>query len=165
MGLAREFATATPQYFGWYDEYERRLEVAVSLNLELPPGNAAHKQPRLRQGVILSDEMKDETTSLEERARRYHGDAKALDMESAGFALACESSNKTPWLVFRGIADFGFRALREPEEGLEGTDDLEPAEPGRSKEWQLAATLASGSAFLVWIRTQMYFWQRTRSEL
>jgi hypothetical protein len=144
-------------YHGWHESYLEAIEDVEKLGLVLPPDGAARRRPRLKGGVVLSDESKDETTSLDERALRVHGDACALEMEGYGFALACESARKTPWLVFRGIADFGMAGLRRLTEP--GPD----AEESRPKDWQLTATLAAGSAMLTWVTKQLYFFDPDRS--
>jgi hypothetical protein len=60
-----------------------------------------------KQVTIASGEklLRDPNKLLEIR-REIHGKVEAAEMEAAGFVEACELAGK-PWLVIRGISDFG----------------------------------------------------------
>ena len=76
-------------------------------------------RPSVDVGNIISGGWLFEDGSFPFFASSIPGKVLAGDMESAGFAAACDSAS-LPWLVSRGIADFG--------------------EPGRQKHLQLQAT-------------------------
>lgn len=88
--------------------------------------------PKFKPGVILSGEVLVADGSLERQRRERHDQAIALDMESSGFAQTCISEN-IPWIVFRGISDFGDK---------ESKDGSVPNDPNR-KSWQPYASLAA----------------------
>ena len=63
--------------------------------------------PHVSRAVILAgDKLIADGSTIPKLVSDYHQEAKAIEMESNGFALACESYN-VPWMVFRGISDFG----------------------------------------------------------
>ena len=66
--------------------------------------------------------------------------ASAVEMESFGFARACESASVS-WLVFKGIADFGTEASKG-----RGGDNSE------RKKWQQPATMAATFTMLEFLR-------------
>ncbi|WP_130472399.1 hypothetical protein [Candidatus Magnetaquicoccus inordinatus] len=66
--------------------------------------------------------------------------ANAVEMESFGFARACESASVS-WLVFKGIADFGTAASKG-----RGGDN------GERKKWQQPATMAATFTMLEFLR-------------
>lgn len=61
-----------------------------------------HKSVTIASGEKL---LRDPDKLLELR-RQVHGKIEALEMEAAGLVEACERAN-VPWLVIRGISDFG----------------------------------------------------------
>jgi nucleoside phosphorylase len=76
---------------------------------------------QLKRGVIVgqSDLIEDGSVG---RFSEYHDRVALADMDSAGFALACESED-LDWMVWRGVADFG--------------------EIDRTQNWQGAATVSA----------------------
>lgn len=63
--------------------------------------------PSISRAVILAgDKLLADGTTIPKLIEEYHQQAKAVEMESNGFALACASYG-VPWMVFRGISDFG----------------------------------------------------------
>ena len=82
----------------------------------------ANWRPHERRGVILAGAKLFEDGSLPRMRAEYHARVKAVEMDGAGYAAASVEKSK-PWLVIRGIADYG--------------------EPGRRKHWQFPATYAA----------------------
>jgi nucleoside phosphorylase len=72
--------------------------------------------------VILAGGKLLEDGSLPRRADEAHARIMAAEMDGAGFAAACEQQRR-PWVVVRGIADYG--------------------EPDRRKHWQYPATFVA----------------------
>lgn len=140
--IVREVSNAWPERAGWHASLEAGVEEARNLGLELP--KTPNLSPKLKLKVILSDERKDESSGLAARAAKIHGDSGALEMESGGFAAVCKAVG-IPWVVVRGIADHG------------QLYDLDGTPTPRTKEWQVAATLAAGYAFRCWAFNQLYY--------
>jgi nucleoside phosphorylase len=146
---AEDVGAARPEHYGWTESFNEAIERARSLGLNVPQTLDTSKSPELKPGVILSVEQKIELTDIVGYMQRFSGDAKALDMESAGFAFACKNF-PISWVVFRGVSDFG---KEFDEEGR--------ALP-RDKTLQLAAAISAATAFVTWISTQsMLFTART----
>lgn len=87
--------------------------------------------PKFDTAVILSGEKKIEDASLGEYRELYHDRVRAAEMEGAGFARICKE-NATPWLVFRGISDFG--------------------NPEITKNWQPVAALSAAFALATFLK-------------
>lgn len=97
------------------------------------------------EGVIASGEkLLRDATFLTELRTRGHGRIEAGDMESAGLVTACTKAG-TPWLVVRGISDFGddlkddrFHLLASRSAAAVAADFLEncwqPVEPRNTSE-------------------------------
>lgn len=100
---------------------------------ELPPENIDNWQPTWHQAVVFSGETVVVDGSLPLKRDQYHEQGIALDMEASGFAQACED-HKVPWIIFRGISDFG-----EPT----SKDGTTASTTVRRKAWQPYATLAA----------------------
>jgi nucleoside phosphorylase len=79
-------------------------------------------RPKVKRGVVLAGAKLLEDGSLPKLRDALHDKVIAVEMEGAGFGYACKES-RIEWQVIRGIADHGM--------------------PGRSKEWQFAATAAA----------------------
>lgn len=75
-------------------------------------------------GVVLAGSRLIEDDSLPEMRDTFNDRVVAAEMEGAGFALACDGA-RVPWLVVRGIADFG--------------------EDNRRKSWQYPASFAAAA--------------------
>ena len=77
-----------------------------------PPGQeaefAAHVATSIavRRSTIASGEKLLRDPSKLHAVRRLHGKVEVGEMEAAGFVAACRIS-AVPWMVFRGISDFG----------------------------------------------------------
>lgn len=150
--VSEDFQASYPEYRGWHDQYSAGLARAGELGIELPDDwqeifSSAENRPKYTSGVILSGEVKDETTTLDAYMQGFSGDAKAFEMEAGGFANACNKRGRQ-WVVLRGICDFG---VQKDEDGhlLE-----------RPKKWQFAATVGAATAFVTWITRQSMLFGR-----
>jgi nucleoside phosphorylase len=107
----------------WADAFEsalNRLRLVRSV-AEVEKG----WKPEYHTGVILAGEKFLADGSLPEMQKDYHERVRAADMEGTGFARSCKE-HKKPWLVFRGVSDFG--------------------EKKRRKGWKLIAALSAATA-------------------
>ncbi len=107
---------------GWRTRVARDLRVVLASGDYDSAGStmpAEDWRPKVERGDILAGSSIVEDGSLPELAVQHHDRVRAVEMESAGFAAACEELN-VPWLVVRGVADAG--------------------EPGRDDYWQFGAT-------------------------
>lgn len=75
-------------------------------------------------GTLLAGSQLVEDGSVPELRDKHHDRVRALEMEGAGFAHACEVHGRR-WLIVRGVADFG--------------------EEGREKHWQFLAAYAAAA--------------------
>lgn len=89
--------------------------------------------PAFKVATLVASERLIADGSMTFIRTQYHDKAVALDMESSGFAQACQSEN-IPWIVFRGISDFA-----DPD-SKNGAGLLDP----KRKSWQSYAALAAG---------------------
>lgn len=108
-----------------------RTKVARDLRIVLAAGDYDSEgatiptdgwRPKVERGDILAGSSLVEDGSLPDLAVKHHDRVRAVEMESAGFAAACEELD-VPWLVVRGIADAG--------------------EPGRDDHWQFGSTFVA----------------------
>lgn len=81
-------------------------------------------RPRVRQGALLAGSKLIEDGSLPQMKEDIHDRILGAEMEGAGFAAACVSE-RIPWVIVRGVADYG--------------------EPQRRKPWQYPATFAAAA--------------------
>jgi nucleoside phosphorylase len=89
----------------WQDVYRgafAELRAAIPTTGDLPGG----RKPEFHTGVILAGEKFMANGGLPRMRFEYHERVRAADMEGSGFASSCKK-HRTPWLVFRGISDFG----------------------------------------------------------
>lgn len=108
--------------------------------------------PRLKTGVILSGSLLIEDDSLQDLKEEVHDRVVAAEMEGAGFAVAC-SAIRIPWLVVRGIADFGRgdasprggEVVESPIPALTETTELSDVLGARNKSWQFPSSYAAAS--------------------
>lgn len=102
---------------------ERSIEPSVWANalkatyertaFALPEGLG--EPPDVRVAPILSSNRLIRAAEIQASIWRMDGRARALDMEAAGFALACSQSSGAQvrhWAVIRGISDFGTIATK-----------------------------------------------------
>jgi nucleoside phosphorylase len=92
--------------------------------------------PRIKPGVIMAGNRLLEDGSLKDLKEQVDDRALAAEMEGAGFAAAC-TAMRLPWLVVRGIADYGDRDIKS-------FDDLQ-SEDRRGKSWQFPSTYVAAA--------------------
>ncbi|MFK3980051.1 hypothetical protein ACI2K4_06670 [Micromonospora sp. NPDC050397] len=135
--IRREMSSFHPERLGWHDDLAQQIAKAVERvpMLRMPQSFIPSEyRPRFFRKTILAADELIEDGSIRVRASTA-GPARrtgALEMEGTGFARANQEA-KVPWLVVRGIADFGHS--------------------DRSKDWQLVSTVAAASALRLWLRS------------
>ncbi|MFF0371266.1 hypothetical protein [Micromonospora sp. NPDC005087] len=135
--IAREITSFRPSRRGWHEIIAKRIGAATSDldDLSVPDSlDLSTYRPDFKLKNILAADELIEDGSIAERVGRVGPSrrAGAAEMEGAGFAVACRDV-EIPWLVMRGIADFG--------------------EPDRVKDWQFVATVAAASAVRLWLES------------
>jgi nucleoside phosphorylase len=128
--IGRDLEYFNPRQHDWYDVLERAsVELGKVAYLKGRP-EAAFWNPEFVSGVILSGEKLIADGSIDEKRNDYHDRIRAAEMEGRGFARMCEEHG-IPWLVFRGISDYG--------------------DPQKTDEWQGTSALAASTAARVFI--------------
>jgi nucleoside phosphorylase len=127
--IGRDLEFFEPQKFGWHEQFERLFTRLKELG-QLTPTPTTGWKPTFHSGVVLAGEKLIADGSLDEMRKEFHDRIRAAEMEGAGFARLCEEHD-IPFLVFRGICDFG-----TPEK-----DDL----------WQATSALAAATAARVFL--------------
>ena len=84
--------------------------------------------------VLLAGEKLIADDRLPQMQREFHDLVRAVEMEGSGFSRACEESG-SPWLVFRGISDYG--GIDKP----------------KFEKWKLPAALGAASAAKAFLET------------
>jgi nucleoside phosphorylase len=135
VSVRREMTSLSLERQGWHTMIAEHIAEAVAQvpSLRMPEAfDPAEYRPRfLRKTLIAADDLI-EDGSMRDRAARV-GPARrtgAAEMEGAGFAAGCVEEG-VPWLVLRGIADFG---------GHE-----------RAKDWQFVSSMAAASALRMYL--------------
>lgn len=96
----------------WYDHF--RSAQALLSSAELPPAGRT-TDPDSHFGTIASGEKLLADGRLAELRKRYDEKIRAGEMEAIGLANAADP-DKIPWVVVRGISDFGDPATKEHRE-------------------------------------------------
>ncbi len=131
--VARDLQHFDAPRMGWTRFLQRRRAAMRGDEFAALPDQANDSwEPQFTMGVVLSGEKLIADGSLEGRRRALHERIRVAEMEGAGFARACEEQD-VPWVVFRGISDFG--------------DEL------KSDDWHLASGLAAATAAVTFVRT------------
>lgn len=110
-------------YPSWFSDVSHDLRDLINGGAE--PGSVTPEpdwRPKVVRGDILAGSLLIEDGSMAERALREHDRVRAVEMEGAGFAAACDEV-KIPWLLVRGIADI--------------------ADASRNDGWQFGSTYAA----------------------
>jgi nucleoside phosphorylase len=128
--IGRDLEYFNPRQHNWYDILRQASgQLREVTYLDARP-NEDFWNPEFVSGVILSGEKLIADGSLDERRKEYHDRIRAAEMEGRGFARMCEE-HSVPWLVFRGISDYG---------------DIQ-----KTKDWQGTSALAAATAARVFI--------------
>jgi nucleoside phosphorylase len=109
----------------WADQCRDLVREAIRPRDEGLPSEREIKEwyPQVHRGVVLAGARLLEDGSLPKLREDLHDRVRAAEMEGAGFAAACEEGDRVPWMVIRGIADYG--------------------NPERTKGWQYASSVAA----------------------
>lgn len=92
-------------------------------------------RPKVKTGVVLAGSRLIEDGSLRKLRDEVNDRALAAEMEGAGFAAAC-SALRVPWIVVRGVADYG---------GQDVVAGLKESEVKRGKSWQFPSTYVAAA--------------------
>jgi nucleoside phosphorylase len=99
----------------------------------LPPARALSDQPlEIHGGIVVAGEQLVADGSLPQYLEKDDR-IRSCEMEGSGFAQACEGGRK-PWLVFRGICDFG--------------------DPAKNDEWQATAAVLAAKAVRAFLQSE-----------
>lgn len=121
VALSRDVEYFDPKINGWHEEFLRYFEALKRIpNIQLPILEQDWR-PNFVSGVVLSGDKLMADGKMDERRKEFHDRVVAVEMEAVGFARLCEEHG-VPWLVFRGICDFG--------------------EPSKDDLWQVASGLS-----------------------
>jgi len=119
--IARDLEYFNPQQHNWYDILRQASgQLREVTYLEAPP-NDDFWNPEFVSDVILSGEKLIADGSLDVRRKEYHDRIRAAEMEGRGFARMCEEHG-VPWLVFRGISDYGDPQINKDWQGTSALD-------------------------------------------
>ena len=102
--IARDLAHFEPKKHGWMELMGPKLTTLETM--EKLPDFPKNWEPNYHVGVVLAGEKLLADGSLPEMRESYHEKIRAAEMEGSGFARVCREYGK-PWLVFRGVSDFG----------------------------------------------------------
>jgi nucleoside phosphorylase len=138
--VSREMTSFRPARIGWSEAVADAVSGALrdDGSIAMPRSlDLSSFRPELKLKTIIASDEIVEDDSIPDRARRVGAVRRtgAVEMEGAGFAATCIES-ETPWLVMRGIADFG----RAP----------------RRRDWQFVSTVCAASATKLWLMTARF---------
>ncbi|MET8251254.1 hypothetical protein [Micromonospora sp. NPDC005197] len=144
LRIAREMTSFRPERLDWHELIAKQIAAATADldDLQVPElFDPATYRPRLIPKTILAKDELIEDGKVGRRARRFGPERRtgALEMEGAGFAVACVEEG-VPWMVMRGIADLG--------------------EPDRVKDWQFVSTVAAATAVRLWLKSCRFMQDR-----
>ncbi len=123
-----------PELAGWHKRFKKALKGLRSANLA--PAACEKWSPSFHKGIVLAGEILIADGSLPEMQAEYSERVRAAEQEGSGFARMCEE-NAIPWLVFRGVADYG--------------------DPKKKGDFQSAATLAAMTCAVLFIQKEYRF--------
>lgn len=92
--------------------------------------------PEVHTGIVLAGSRLIEDNSLDAMKVDLNDRVIAAEMEGAGFAAACDAL-RIPWLVVRGIADYGKADVKAREDEGQASK--------RGKSWQFPAAYAASA--------------------
>src|ERR1017187_2038872 len=106
IAIKRDLEHYQPVRTKWHNNFVASLpHLRKSQDL---PRLSNNWKPIYHTGVILAGEKLIANKSLPSMQKKYHEKVRAAEQEGSGFARTCEEYS-IPWLVFRGISDFGDR--------------------------------------------------------
>ena len=128
VSILRDLQHFNPNEYNWLEMFGARLR-QLAEHEKVPTLTEGWKQD-FHIGVVLAGEKLFADGSLPAMREEYHNKVRSVEMEGSGFARSCREHSK-PWLVFRGISDFG-----------------DPDKPG-TEEWQATAALSAATAAMI----------------
>jgi nucleoside phosphorylase len=132
--IRRDFLHFNPLRGAWRTVFFEN--VGKLRDLGAVPAFAAGWAPKYHRGVVVAGEkLLADGTSLPGMRDEYHEKVRAGEQEGSGFARTCDDRS-IPWLVFRGISDYG--SMAKPEH----------------KVWQRPAALAAAAALMDFARRE-----------
>jgi nucleoside phosphorylase len=130
--IERDLNYFEPKFGSWYRDFSECVEKLRTT--EPVPALPDDWKPEYHRGVVLAGEKLLADGGLPEMRREYHERVRAVEMEGSGFANVCDEY-AIPWLVFRGISDFG-----------------DPKKP-ESDVWRTLAALAAATAVSTFVKS------------
>jgi len=130
--IERDMNYFEPKFGSWYEDFAEGFGTLGAI--ETVPTLSVDWKPEYHRGVVLAGEKLLADGSLPEMRTEYHERVRAAEMEGSGFANVCDEY-AIPWLVFRGISDFG-----------------NPAKP-TSEVWRTTAALAAATAVCTFVKS------------
>lgn len=109
--------------------------------------------PILASGALVESEQE-----LVRLCRLYNEKALAVDMESYGFLVWCESAGLDNSLVVRGIADFCTNYKEDPPHSSPTDSSASKKEMARRKDWQYPATFRAARLLRDKLLTDVFGW-------
>ncbi|WP_203909575.1 hypothetical protein [Rhizocola hellebori] len=143
QALIRDFSFFRPERMGWHELTRQTIfnTVAEFSDIVVPVAfdPATYCPGFKRTRIMAADELiEDDSISVRAAlagpARRTSG----AEMEGSGFAVGC-SEWGVPWLVMRGIADYGRRE-----------------QDSRPKDWQFVSTVAAAACLRTWLESSHF---------
>jgi nucleoside phosphorylase len=131
--ISRDLQYYSPVRRGWRERFAECFETLARDPYEKVPAEANGWLPNYQTGVVLAGEKLIADGRLPEMQEEYHERTRAAEMESVGFARLCQEYD-VPWLVFRGISDYG--------------------DPDKHKLWQTTSALSAATAAMVFVEKE-----------
>ncbi|HYH94922.1 tetratricopeptide repeat protein, partial [Hyalangium sp.] len=110
--IPHRMSQAVANYQPDEERLRKRFEQGGAIPPPPPPGSKRLYQehvaawPQVRPATIASGDKLFRDSARMAELRSLHGKIEAVEMEAAGLMVSCEE-NGIPWLVIRGISDFG----------------------------------------------------------
>ena len=139
--IKRDLEYFSPVRTDWLSQFQSMLP---KLQAEkLIPSECSNWLPKYHTGVILAGEKLVADGSLPAMQRDFSEKVRAVEQEGSGFARIC-NEQPVPWLVFRGVSDYGER--RKPN------------------EFQVVAALAAATCAVAFVKSDYRFSGSAKAE-
>ena len=140
--LKRDLEHFDPYRVGWADALTKGVAAFDRSRYDIPTATAKWR-PKFSTAHLASGEKLIVDDSLPDTRVAFGEQIRAREMEAAGFCSACEDIPR-PWMVFRGVADFGTAESKD-----------QPTKDGEDrKAWQAPAALAAATACRLFLTTE-----------
>jgi nucleoside phosphorylase len=131
--VARDLGYFVPGRAHWQEHLQACLQKLMEV--ASVPDLPANWKPAFHRGVIAAGEKLLADGSLPGLRDQYDERIRAGEMEGSGFVAACRE-HSIPWLVFRGISDYG-----DPEKRT-------------SEKWRHLAALSAATAAVAFVKSE-----------